>query len=206
MKKALMILLGIAMIFSMAGVVTAADDDTTLSDTPAIVGQKQDPLKLGSSSGDTEVSYTLMSEQYSIYIPHTISFSQERTNFITSNVTAEEVSIRGTNILYVNVTSKHGFKMYQHVDANNNDVPKDEIGTTNTKLIEYAMTYTSPNQASIRVNSSSPNADGPITLMTVNTGTIKLEVPLMFEKETLAPDLGMFKDTLTFTVESKAKA
>lgn len=205
MKKALMILLGIAMIFSMAGVVTAADDDTSLSDIPATVGQKQDPLKLGSSSGDTEVSYTLMTEQYSIYIPHTISFSEKKTNFINSNVTAEEVSIRGTNILYVNVTSKHGFKMYQYVDANANDIHPDNI-VTNGKFIEYAMTYTSPNQPQIRVNSSSPSANGPITLMTVNTGTIKLEVPLTFEKETLAPDLGFFKDTLTFSVESKAKA
>ena len=204
MKKALMILLGIAMIFSMAGVVTAADD-TTLSDTPVNVGQKTDPLKLGSSSGMTEVSYTLMTETYSIYIPHTISFSDKKTNFIKSNVTAEDVSIRGTNILYVNVTSTHGFKMYQHVDANNVEIPESEI-VSRGKFIEYAMTYTSPNQESIRVNSSSTNADQPITLMTVNTGTVKLEVPVMFEKETLAPDLGMFKDVLTFTVESKEKA
>ena len=205
MKNALrvqfILLLFITMILSIGGV--GAAEEIVLSNTPVEVDQAGDPLDIVSSTGQTTVSFSIMNENYFVYIPAAISFSDKKTNVITSNLTVTDVSIKGTNVLFINVTSQHGFKMYRHTDEKGTNIP--EVDISQQPYISYNMTYYPIEGGEVKYDENNYNEDTPIVLMKVNTGTARENIPLRFMKTGTAGDLDVFKDQLNFIVESKAK-
>ena len=181
----------------MAGVVTAEDNtEIELSDIPAYVGDSTSELSLSQTTGQTVLTYTIMQQTYTVTIPADFAFNTLKTTIVRGNVTATEVTLKGGNYLSITVNSTHDFNMVQHKNAQEQDV---EI-TADTPRFAYNMTYTIPGRTSVEVSHDTHvyNNRAPIEVLNVTTGTTFAQTPLEFKKVGLAPDLGIFKDTLTF--------
>lgn len=193
-----MILLGIAVVFSMVGIVAAADTDTEieLSNIPEYVGDSTSKISSSQKTGQTVLTYSIMQQTYTVTIPADFAFNELQTTIVRGNVTATEVTLKGGNYLSITVNSTHDFNMVQHEDANENDVSITE----STPRFAYNMTYTITGHSPVEVSHDThvDNNRAPIEVLNVTTGTKFAQTPLEFKKVGLAPDLGIFKDTLIF--------
>lgn len=110
MKKLLTILLTLAMVFSMAGVVSA--DDTTQEDQTTDVIPEEPQLPQGTSSG-MELNYEVDSG-YILSIPSDVSFNENLES--TGVVKLSNVRLPSKGMLTVTVNSPNEFKLQTGTD------------------------------------------------------------------------------------------
>ena len=118
MKKFLMILLAFAMVFSMAGVVSA--DDVT-GDTQASEGTTEEtqttptvPLQPADKTDGMDLEYDLVST-YVLKIPSDVSFNENLEH--TGEVSLSNVLLPAKSMLTVTVNSLHDFNLQNGADT-----------------------------------------------------------------------------------------
>ena len=118
MKKFLMILLAFAMVFSMAGVVSA--DDVT-GETQASEGTTEEtqttptvPLQPADETKGMDLEYDLVST-YVLKIPSDVSFNENLEH--TGEVSLSNVLLPAKSMLTVTVNSLHGFHLQNGADT-----------------------------------------------------------------------------------------
>lgn len=191
MKKALIILLGIALVISMFGVVSGDEEVVVLPDPGKASGSATLAKDL-LNHDDTLVYYTA-EESYTVTIPEYVRFGQlESQKTVTTEVKSSTVTLLKGHRLNLTVTSEHNWNItFHHKDTNGNDVSDD------TKTIPYELSY-ELNAESVTLKSDS--GPGPHAVMLVPTGSQPRITQLIFKLNGYAPETGTYKDTLTFIV------
>lgn len=194
MKKVLVLLLGIALVFSLAGTVSAADvpgtPDNIATNSPLLdAGQTgvSEGIITGSKESAVYVWYSVGVETYEVTIPGDVTFGTVGKKLETA-VEVTSLTLTEGRTLNLTVNSTHGWKLEHHGDN----------GQLTGHNMTYEMTYTPI------------NGDAPV----VATGTDKISLlkvtsktfdeartnALTFTLKESAPTTGTFKDRLTFTV------
>lgn len=191
MKKALIILLGIALVISMFGVVSGAEEVVALPEP----GQASGSATLAKdilNHDDTMVYYTA-EESYAITIPEYVRFGQtEAQKTVTTVIKSSTVTLLKDHRLNLTVKSEHNWNIASHSKNANGDEVADP-----TKTIPYELTY---NLNGAPVTLKSESGSGPHAVMLVPTGSVPITTELVFKLNGYAPETGTYKDTLTFTV------
>lgn len=178
MKNVLMILLGAALVLSLAGVGAVAADTTTNTNGTWNEG-----------NGEITVSYTI-GESYSVTIPADVVIPELGTPY-TGDFTVNSATMGSNSNLEVTVTSTYGWQMKRATDDNENVIP-------------YTMSYKDTNGADASVtvddddNSVTIYSSGDsVTEEEAITNTLSFTVSADTTLPTMA---GTYTDTLTFTV------
>lgn len=184
MKKTLMILLSLAVILSAIG--TVAADTVATPNGPKDVAPTSGNYFSVPHTAVTEVYYAVSAEKYVITIPGQINFQRDAK--WTSELTVTDVTLASGRSLDIDVQSEHGFYLVQH-ETNGNPIL--------TKNITYDMGYI------INGEAKTANKDNPghasLSLIDLPAGVTTASVPLTFTMTSVAPELGTYKDELTFT-------
>ena len=183
MKKALMILLSLAVILSAIG--TVAADTVATPNGPKIVAPASGNYFSVDHEAFTEVSYSVSAEKYVITIPGQINFQSDAK--WTSNLIVTDVTLASGRSLDIYVQSEHDFYLVQH-ETNGDPIL--------TKNITYEMGYILLGGT---VGKANKDNAGPILLLDLPAGVSSGTVPLTFNMTSVAPELGTYKDELTFT-------
>ena len=184
MKKVLLILFSVALLLSMAGVATAAEETQEGSASGEQLLSKVTPQ-------DSVTVYYSAEETYTVTIPEFVRFGgTEQKKTVATSVTASTVVLDSTQVLNLSVSSKHSWHMCQHTSA-----PGEQETADEDLYIPYSLTYTL-NSIEIILSESNP---GPASVMLVPTGTDEKTTELTFKMLDNAPETGTYKDTLVFT-------
>ena len=181
MKKFLMILLAFAMVFSMAGVVSA--DDVT-GDTQASEGTTEEtqttptvPLHPADKTDGMDLEYDLVST-YVLKIPSDVSFNTNLEH--TGEVSLSNVLLPAKSMLTVTVNSLHDFNLQNGAD---------------TDFIVSKIPYFVIKDNGVKVNNSNPWN----VVLTVSEGVSENAETLIFKTDGKGATLsGKHTDRLTF--------
>ena len=206
MKKVLLILLSMALVFSMAGGVFGAT--TQYSET--ISGDGENPeTDLGGSS-EARVSYSIHNT-YVVKVPAVFTFSEvvengEARYTAGSSIYAKITTIGPNEYLNVTMTSKNG-----HQSSNPADVEKwflkpstlgDDV-TDTSQMYEYYVKMSdssSDHIASIGPGSSSPLKSGGIALSIPSGSTMEYIKHIHMRIANVPTAAAEYTDTITFRV------
>lgn len=195
MKKALMILLGVALVFSMAGIGTAAD--VSLKPSP---GSPTNPV----SSTPIPVYYEV-SESYEVTIPSDMEIGTKYNVGLVSAAVIDQ-----GNFLNVYVNSTNGWYLKEIVGSS--DDPGFNRATAPYKnpghSVQYSMTirtqiYTdlvTPAGISRTFKWTTPSPDQCL-VYTSASGIAEADADLTFAIEGAERYSGYYRDSLTFTVK-----
>lgn len=194
MKKVLVLLLGIALVFSLAGTVSAAEvpgnPDHIATNSPLLdAGQTgvDDGIITGSKESAVYVWYSVGVETYEVKIPGDVTFGTVGKKLETA-VEVTSLTLTEGRSLNLTVNSTHGWKLEHH----------DKDGKPTGHNMTYEMTYTPINGG----NPVAATGTDKISLLKVNSRNFdeNRKNDLTFTLKESAPTTGTFKDRLTFTV------
>lgn len=183
MKKVLMLLLTLALVLSMAGVVTAGNVETQNAQS--------------GESGITTITYGV-TEGFKLKIPVAFSFKVDDTTMDTS-VSVESVSLTTNNVLNVTVTSHHGWKLVEHKLGANDQ--QEEV--TNGAKLEYTMQV---NSGEI-YGDSEDDETSHVQLLLVNPGVSSAQANLKFTLvDVTSAKAASYQDKLYFSAHIQPSA
>lgn len=182
LKRTFLILLGIALILSMAGSVAADTAASSTSSSPA----PENNYYRQTHSSTTTLLYTVSAERFTMTIPGQINFHSD-LNW-TAYLNATDITLASGRTLEIAVNSTHGYLLVQHSGG----------APLTDKNISYQMEYTLPGEETAVANKDRPGKN-PLTLVEAPAGTVEYIVPLKFTMTGEPPQLGTYQDILTFS-------
>ena len=174
MRKVLMILLGIALVTSMVGVVSAADFDSDL-----VSPTTGDQIDHAYTSEPVPVTFNIQKEQYRVTIPSKIEFSPSVLTVNTYAEITEATLIYGSS-LNLSVESTNDWRL-KHVS---------DIDT----YINYQLTAILSDDSEIVLDQDNIEAVDILTL----SGVHESRTDLVFEITGEPVATGSYEDSLTF--------
>lgn len=174
MKKLLMALLGIALVISMAGVVSAGE----------IVWDSEDSTNQG-ISGMVTVSLTL-AQHYVVTIPDDIEIKYGETVVLEDAVYVSDLVIPANKLFHIHVDSLNDWYVVDSSDSSNK--------------LSYSMTVVEDNVADI-VCSPSTNSNLPPIYETQMSVINHPKLDLKFVLQGTVEKMGVYYDKITFNVE-----
>ena len=189
MKKVLVIL-GLTLLVSIMGVVSA-EEYVDLTDSNLKVIEHASGAE---TSGEMTISYNVGSNKYRVYIPPSFVFTSTQTT-VVSKVNATDVVITHGSELFVNIKSTHNWKLQPH------DNVGDEIEESHSEMI-YSVSTSSQKEGGTWIQIT----ENPTRILSVpsSTGTEPAtgEVYLKFELSSIegATLNAIYKDLVTFNV------
>ncbi|MBQ3570311.1 MAG: hypothetical protein IJA20_06530 [Methanocorpusculum sp.] len=181
MKKLLMALLGIALVISMAGVASAADVEIKYDSTKPNVAP----------TGKMDVKLNLV-QTYTVTIPNTVNLVFGEQVVIDDGLKVTDMVIPSTHELFITATSANKWFV---VDSSNNKI---SYSMKVTKGLETPVTC--------RPNAQDTNKD-TYEIYTAHMRQVDPD-PATLTFELLSTDvvMGEYSDSVTFTVDVRAKA
>lgn len=170
LKNVLMILLTLALVFSMAGSVAAA-------------ANKEIHQGSVSKTEYTEVIFSHESETYHVTIPASINLVEYNVA-VTGEVNATNVVLSSDRVLIVKAKSQYGWHLVEE------DTP--------TLKFAYTMKYKKNNAGEFVPATSA--AEEEFEILTVATGAGSGKTPLEFMRTSMPPEIGTYGDLVHFTV------
>lgn len=170
LKNVLMILLTLALVFSMAGSVAAAANKEIHQDSV-------------SKTEYTEVIFSHQSQTYLVTIPAEINLAEYNVAVI-SEVNATNVVLNSNHVLIVKAKSQNGWNL----------VEKDDP----TLKFAYTMKYNKNNAGGLVLADYPANEE--FEILTVETGEGSGKTPLEFMRTSIPPETGTYGDMIYFSV------
>lgn len=186
MKKVLMILLTLALVFSMAGIVSAG--------TETVLLEKAQVDATLAGKGITVVTYGV-SSSYSLEIPVNFEFDNANDVRVTS-VKVSDVTITTHELLNVTVSSTHGWNLVEHVISHTQGKDYDEVDDPH--MLSYSLTFNNGVE-DVTCNNTTCPIGTKVDVLTVESGTTSGETQLTFTLSNDAPQAaGIYVDKIEF--------
>jgi len=176
MRKVLMILLGIALVTSMVGVVSAANNFDSDVVYPSV---GKDQIDHDYTSQPIPVTFNIQQEQYRVTIPSKIEFSSSVLKVETYAEITEATLVHGSS-LNLSVDSAHDWKL-KHLSASET-------------YLNYQLTATLSDNSKKVLDQDDTGAVDILTL----SGVHESKTTLVFEITGEPATTGSYADSLTF--------
>ena len=200
MKKVLMILLALAMVFSMAGVVSADGTEEVIPELDSIPEDTQEiELPDGTSSG-MELNYEVDSG-YILFIPSDVSFNENLESI--GEVKLSNVFLPSKGMLTVTVKSPNDFNLQTGTDLVISKIPysvtrDDGTDVTNSDSVVLEVSEgVSENAEKLTFSTTQEDIDGAI-LSGKHTDTLSFYVEPSINEKTDVITIGSFDQLMAF--------